>query len=708
MAKKRKGNFKKGLSKQVLALFKENPKSTFNYKQISKGFGFRDFSTQKLVTVVLRELEQEGFLVEVYRGKYKLKTDTALIEGIVDMTSRGAAYIVCKDSSQDIYISSKNTNNALHGDKVKVNLFHQLKNKLEGEIVEVVERAKTTFVGVIQTSKKFAFFIPDNNKIPVDFYISNDNLGSAKNGDKVIVELTHWPIDATSPFGKVIRVLGRPGENETEMHAILAEYGLPYEFPKEVEQYANSLDLTISKKEIAKRKDFRAVTTFTIDPKDAKDFDDALSIQKLENGNWEIGVHIADVTHYLEEGSILDQEAYQRATSVYLVDRVVPMLPEILSNGACSLRPKEEKYTFSAVFEMDEKANVINQWFGKTVTYSDYRFTYEEAQQLIEGGGGLFKNEILQLNDLAQKLRAKRFKSGSFDFDRVEVKFEIAEDGTPTGVFFKESKEANKLIEEFMLLANKKVAEFIGKTTHNKKPKTFVYRVHDEPDPEKVENFSAFVKKLGYNLNTTQKELAFSMNNVIKEAKGSNEEGVISQLAIRTMAKAIYSINNVGHYGLGFPYYTHFTSPIRRYPDVMVHRLLFRYLNGKGSVNPDKYDEKCKHSSKMELLATEAERASIKYKQVEFLHDKIGQVFTGRVSGISEWGLYVELIENLCEGMIRLKTIKDDFYYFDEENHCAVGKKTGKTYQIGDLVVARIIKADLIKKQLDFELVENE
>jgi ribonuclease R len=703
---RKSGSFKHDLIQQIINVFDKNPTKSFNYKQLSSAFGFKDIANKKLITIVLLELVDQGKLRETQRGKFCLNASDNFIEGKVDMTSRGAAYIVVEGSDSDIYINPRNTNTALNGDIVKVNIFSgKMSKKIEGEVIEVMERAQTEFVGILEKSKNFSFVITDSQRMPVDIFISNDKLKNAEDGDKVIAKMTEWPLDKKNPFGKIIQVLGKPGENETEMHAILAEYGLPYEFPQQVEKAAQSLDLEITTQEIKKRRDFRRTTTFTIDPKDAKDFDDALSLKKLENGNWEIGVHIADVSHYIQPGSLLDTEAYKRATSVYLVDRVVPMLPEVLSNQACSLRPQETKLCFAAVFEIDEKANVLNEWFGRTVIFSDRRFTYEEAQERIETKEGDLVEEILQLDKLAKLLRAERFKKGSIAFDRLEVKFNLDEKGTPLGVYFKESKDANKLIEEFMLLANKRVAEFIGKVPKGQKAKTFVYRIHDEPNQEKLLSLSNFVKKFGYDLQTGEKEVASSINNLLSKAKGSNEEDMIEQLTIRTMAKAVYSTNNIGHYGLAFKHYSHFTSPIRRYPDVIVHRLLQQYLDGSASANQREIEDQCKHSSKMEISATEAERTSIKYKQVEFLQDKIGEEFEGVISGVSEWGLYVQIIDNMCEGMVRLSDIEGDFYTFDPPNYCAKGKNTGQEYRMGDEVRIKVRRADLVKKQLDFELV---
>ena len=550
--------------------------------------------------------------------------------------------------------------------------------------------------------------VTSDQRMPVDIFIANDKLKGAKNGEKVVAKITEWPSDKKNPFGIVTQVLGMPGEHDTEMHAILAEYGLPNEFPEKVEQDAAKLNIEIDVKEIKKRRDFRAVTTFTIDPVDAKDFDDALSIKKLENGNWEIGVHIADVSHYVRPGTLLDDEALKRATSVYLVDRVVPMLPEVLSNNACSLRPQETKLCFSAVFELTENAELKNEWFGRTVIFSDRRFSYEEAQERIETKEGDYAEEILQMDKLAKILRKERFKKGAIAFDRIEVKFNLDEHVNPVGIFFKESKDSNKLIEEFMLLANKRVAEFIGKPTGKKEPKTFVYRIHDEPNQEKLLTLSNFVKTFGYKLDINQADVTKSLNSLLADVHGKAEENLIEQLAIRTMAKATYSTNNIGHYGLSFPYYSHFTSPIRRYPDVIAHRLLQHYLDGGASVNQEEVEEQCKHSSKMEILASEAERASIKYKQVEYLQDKIGEEYDGFISGVSEWGIYVEIMSGMCEGMVKLRDMDDDYYSFDPDNYCAVGRKKGKTYRMGDEVRIMVKRADLVRKQLDFVLVDEE
>jgi len=590
---------------------------------------------------------------------------------------------------------------------VRIRLFaRRKKHDLEGEVIEIIERAKSIFVGTVQVSRNFAFLIPAG-KVGFDIFIPKENLNGAKDGQKAIAEITDWPANARSPFGTINEVLGDVGDNNAEMHAILAEFELPHKFPENVDKAAEKIPMEIPKEEIGKRRDFRKTTTFTIDPVDAKDFDDALSIKQLKNGNWEVGVHIADVTHYVKINSIIESEARDRATSVYLVDRVVPMLPERLSNGVCSLRPNEEKLCFSAVFELTENAEVRKEWFGKTVIYSNRRFTYEEAQAIIETGEGDFNDEMLKLNNLAEQLREKRFKNGSIAFDRIEMKFEIDEKGKPLSVFFKEAKESNKLIEEFMLLANKRVAEFIGKVGAKKKPKTFVYRVHDKPDPDKLVSFNTFIKRFGHGIQlTTPKSISTSLNKLLNEVKGKNEQNVVETLAIRSMAKAEYSTRNIGHYGLAFDFYTHFTSPIRRYPDMMVHRLLERYLDGGRSANEEKYEELCKHSSDMETRAANAERSSIKYKQVEFMQEHIGNVYPGVISGVTDWGVYVEL-ENKIEGMIPIAELDDDFYVFDERNYALVGRHSHKTYQLGDKINVKVWRTNLERKQLDFRLANS-
>ena len=694
-------------AKAILEALSKSSSRALNYKQIAKILDINDGPGRSKIAHTLNQMKLNGTVKEIDRGKFRVKAISSYFTGTVDMTSTGAGYVVSPQSDTDIYIAPKNLKTALHGDKVKVYVHAAKKGeRLRGEIVEITERAKSNFVGTVKISAKFAFLLPDNPKMPVDLYIPLTALNGAKDGEKAIGKITDWPAGATNPFGEITDVLGKPGDNDTEMNAILAEYDFPLSFPKNVERDAENIPETISESEIKKRRDFRDVTTFTIDPVDAKDFDDALSLRKLENGNYEIGVHIADVSHYVKPETALDDEAIKRATSVYLVDRVIPMLPEKLSNMVCSLRPKEDKLTFSAVFEMNEDAKVLNQWFGRTIINSDRRFAYEEAQQVIETGEGDYSDEINLLDRLAKKLRAERFKHGSIAFEKAEVKFLLDEKGNPTGVYVKEMKDSNKLIEDFMLLANRKVAEFIGKTEKGHKERTFVYRIHDNPSQEKLQQFVGFISKFGYSMKTSSgKEIAFSMNRLMKDIHGKGEQNVIEQLAIRTMAKAIYTTDNIGHYGLAFDFYTHFTSPIRRYPDVMVHRLLQHYLDGGQSVNEDEYEEQCEHSSAMEKRAAEAERASVKYKQVQFMQDKTGQKFDGIISGVTEWGLYVELEENKCEGMVRLRDIDDDFYVFDEDNFCITGNMSGVKYQLGDKVRVKVKRVDLDRKQIDFLMV---
>ncbi|MFI5148505.1 MAG: ribonuclease R [Bacteroidia bacterium] len=714
----------KYLFEDVVKALNNNPSRSYNYKQIASLLNIEEHAQKMLIQAVLVKLAEQGLVKEVERGKFQASKTGATITGVVDMTQSGSAFIISPESEKDIFVSNRKTLNAYQGDTVKVLVYpNSGTRRPEGEITEIIKRVKDQFVGTLQVSANFAFLVPDNAKTGTDIYIPLDKIGTAKNGQKVIARVTDWATRGHNPIGEVTKVLGNAGEHETEIHAILAEFGLPYDFPKDVERFADLLPVEITAAEIAKRRDFRDITTFTIDPHDAKDFDDALSLRKLKNGNWEIGVHIADVSHYIKPGNILDTEALARATSVYLVDRVVPMLPEILSNNICSLRPKEDKLCFSAVFEMDDQARVLEQWFGRTVIHSNHRFSYEEVQTIIEAGKGEYVSEILTLDRLAKILRAERFKRGSIAFDKLEVKFHLDENANPTGVYFKEMKDSNRLIEDFMLLANRKVAEYVGKPREGqdkKKPKEgkvpnrfFVYRVHDTPNEDKLENLSQFVARFGYKIKTnTEKAIAETMNTMLKEVHGKPEAGMIETLAVRCMSKAVYTTNNIGHYGLGFDHYTHFTSPIRRYPDVLVHRLLQHYLDvdqGRPSklyLDESELEEECKHSSEREKLAADAERASIKFKQVQYLQDKIGEEFDGIVSGVTEWGLFVEITENHCEGLVRIREMKDDSYFFDEENYCLRGRKPGNIFTLGDAVRIKVKNADLVKKQLDFELVK--
>ncbi|CAM1343351.1 ribonuclease R [Tenacibaculum aestuarii] len=723
---KKKGKVIKDLTRNIFKILNEDSKKKYNYKQIAAKMGISDTDGKTQIIQKLAELTSQKKIKEVDRGKFQINEDRKYHVGTLDVTSNGNAYFICDDFEHDIFVPSVNLGKGLQNDTVKAYVYNKRRsNKQEADVVEIIDRAKTEFVGVLQMNKNFGFVVPDSNKMYADIFISQSKLNGAEDGDKVVAKITDWPENSKNPFGKITQVLGKPGDHDTEIHSILLEYGLPYEFPTEVEKEASELPIEITQEEIAKRRDMRGDLTFTIDPKDAKDFDDALSFTKLENGNYEIGIHIADVSHYVQPKTILDDEAYDRATSVYLVDRVVPMLPEMLSNGVCSLRPNEEKLTFSAVFEMNEKAQVVNQWFGRTVTYSDKRFAYEEAQAIIETKGNIIPEDVsltgesyevdetiveatLKLDELAKKMRKKRMKSGAISFDKIEVKFHLDENANPTGVFFKEAKDANKLIEEFMLLANKKVAEFVGLSGGRPSNKTFVYRVHDEPDVEKLASLQNIVSKFGYKINTeTRQKTSDSLNKLLSDVHGKGEANMVETLAIRSMSKAEYTTQNIGHYGLAFDYYSHFTSPIRRYPDVMTHRLLQHYLDGGNSPKAEVYEEKCKHSSKMEELASKAERDSIKYMQVKYMQDHKDEEFEGVVSGVTEWGIYVEIKSNKCEGMVRIKDIKDDYYIFDEKQYAVVGQSTKNMIQLGDEVVVKVKHTDLERKHLDFNLISH-
>ena len=684
--------------------------NTFNYRQVSHAIGVDDTSSQRTIALYLAELAFDGDLIEVSPGKYKAPQRSSVTTGVFIRRSNGKNSVTTDTDGEVIFVAERNSMHALNGDRVRVNIAARRKGiEPEAEVIEIIEKKDQTFTGTLKVDKHFGYLTTDSKFLANDIFIPKAKLRGGKTGDKAVVKITGWEDDAKNPKGEVIDILGRTGENNAEIHAILAEYGLPYKYPEAVEKAAAKIDAGITDEVVAAREDMREVTTFTIDPKDAKDFDDALSIRQLPSGNYEIGVHIADVTHYVTPSSIIEREAQSRATSVYLVDRVVPMLPEHLSNGICSLRPDEDKLTFSCIFEMDENAQVINSHIARTVTRSDRRFTYEEAQAVIETGEGDFRDEILTLDRLAKILRRERFEGGAVEFDRPEVRFDIDENGHPIGVHTKVSKDANKLIEEFMLLANRTVATVIGKPAGRKKPKAFPYRIHDMPDATKLTNLSALARNFGYKVKTSgsSREVNTSINRMLADIKGTPEENLLSTLAIRSMAKAAYSVNNIGHYGLAFDYYTHFTSPIRRYPDMMVHRLLERYLAGGRSVNLEKLEDKCKHSSEMEQLAATAERSSIKYKQVEYMADRLGEVFSGVISGVTEWGLYVELDDNKCEGLVPMRDLADDYYDFDEKNYCLVGRRHNNRYRLGDMVTVQVARADINKRMLDFVLVED-
>ena len=699
---------KKQLAALLMDYFHEKGNESVSLKKIFEQLRLTTHPLKMLCMDLLADLKEDDYITETEHHVYRLHQRGVEMTGRFVRKNNGKNSFIPDDGGDPIFIAERNSAHAMNNDRVRIAYYARRRGKTaEGEVLEILERANDSFVGTLEVTKGYAFLLTENRTLANDIFIPKDKLKGGRTGDKAVVKIIEWPDKAKNPIGQVIDILGRAGDNNTEMHAILAEFGLPYSYPENVEAAADKIPDAIPAEKIAKREDFRRVTTFTIDPKDAKDFDDALSIRSLGGGQWEVGVHIADVTHYVKEGTVIDKEAERRATSVYLVDRTIPMLPERLCNLLCSLRPDEEKLAYSVIFQMNDKAEVQASRIVHTVIKSDRRFTYEEAQQVIETGEGDYKYELLELDRLAKQLRERRMAGGALEFDRVEVKFEIDEKGKPLRVYFKESKDANKLVEEFMLLANRTVAEAIGKVPKGKKAKVFPYRIHDLPDPTKLDTLAQFIARFGYKLRTAgnRNDLSKSINRMLDDVKGKKEQNLIETVSIRAMQKACYSTHNIGHYGLGFEYYTHFTSPIRRYPDMMVHRLLTKYLDEHGrTVSEKKYEALCQHSSAMEQLAAQAERASIKYKQVEFMQEHVGQVYDGVISGVTEWGLYVELNENKCEGMIPIRDLDDDYYEYDEKNYCLRGRRKKHVYNLGDAVSIKVARANLEKKQLDFTL----
>ncbi len=702
---------KRALVEMVVDLFNRHEGEQLGTKVIFKELGLTSTSARTLCITVLDDLVFEGYLLETSFRHYALAERGSTLCGTFCRNREGYNLLYPEDGGEPIIITERNSAHALTDDYVRVTLFATRRGRgREGEVVEIIKRAHDTFVGVLRVEKYYALLLTESRVMPHDIFIPREHLKGGKSGDKAVVKLIDWPMEQRNPIGKVVDILGKEGDNDTEMNAILVEFGLPYTYPEAVEQAAKKLSEDITPDEIAKREDFRGVRTFTIDPVDAKDFDDALSIRTLSDNLWEIGVHIADVSHYVTEGGIIDKEAFKRATSIYLVDRTIPMLPERLCNYLCSLRPNEDKLTYSVIFTMNDNAEVKNFRIVRAVINSDRRFSYEEVQEILTSGQGEYVAELSMLNKLAQTMRKARFAAGAIDFQQASVHFRLDDDGKPLSVYFSESNESHQLIEEFMLLANRTVAETIGKKSARNNPKTFVYRVHDRPDPDKLTTLARFVGKLGYKMKSSSGRVTSpaALNNLLRDIKGSKEQNVIEQISLRTMQKAKYSTENIGHFGLAFKYYTHFTSPIRRYPDLMVHRLLNRYLNlNARSANVTKYSDYCEHCSAQEQVAANAERASIKYKQVEFMSEHVGEVFDAVISGVTEWGIYAEINENKCEGMIPMRTLQDDYYEYDDANYSLVGRRTHKRYSIGDPLQIRIARANLDKRQLDFEIVDN-